>query len=119
MTLQLFTTLAIVAFTAVTSTPIWGSGVDRLIPAIAVDDRGGTMPHGAPEGQEVQPSEIPRSRMDPGMQHFQEGHSDPRASQAPRNLDPTMSTNPDVDPSLRKDRQGQGRNAPVPDQPTQ
>ena len=116
MTLQRFTTLAIVTFTAVTSTPTWGSGLDRSIPAIAVDDGGGQMPHGAPERPGAQPSEIPRSHMDPGMQHFQEGHPDPRASQAPRNLDPTMSTNPDVDPSVRQDRQGRGRSAPDSDQ---
>ncbi len=39
---------------------------------------------------------IPPSQMDPGMQHIQEGRDDPHASRAPRNLDPSMSTNPDV-----------------------
>lgn len=36
------------------------------------------------------------SQMDPGMQHLQKGRDDPHASRAPRNLDPSMSTNPDV-----------------------
>ena len=45
---------------------------------------------------------IPPSQMDPGMQHRQEGRDDPHASRAPRNLDPRMSTNPDVAPPGRE-----------------
>jgi hypothetical protein len=40
--------------------------------------------------------------MDPGMQHMQEGRDDPHASKAPQNLDPSMSTNPDVAPPGRE-----------------
>jgi len=45
---------------------------------------------------------IPPSQMDPGMQHMQEGRDDPHASRAPHNLDPSMSTNPDVAPPGRE-----------------
>ena len=45
---------------------------------------------------------IPPSRMDPGLQHMQEGREDPHASMSPRNLDPRMSTNPDVMPPGRE-----------------
>ena len=48
---------------------------------------------------------IPLSQMDPGMQHMQEGRDDPHASQAPHNLDPSMSTNPDVAPPRREGSQ--------------
>lgn len=55
----------------------------------------------APERRsEPAESEAPPSRIDPGMQHRQQGHADPRASVAPPNRDPHMSTNPDV-PSAR------------------
>ena len=113
---QLFTALAVLIITALTCTPTLGSGSDRPAPATAGDDQGGIMPHRAPERPDFQQSEISRSRTDPGMQHLQERHSDSRASRAPRNLDPTMSTNPDIDPSLRKDRHGESRSVPEPDQ---
>ena len=45
---------------------------------------------------------IPPSRMDPGLQHMQEGREDLHASMSPRNLDPRMSTNPDVMPPGRE-----------------
>ena len=48
--------------------------------------------------------EIPLSHMDAGMQHIQEGRHDPHASMAPTNLDPSMSTNPDVAPPVAEGR---------------
>lgn len=39
--------------------------------------------------------DAPPSVMDPGMQHLQRGQPDSRASVAPPNRDPSMSTNPD------------------------
>ena len=48
---------------------------------------------------------IPPSQMDPGMQHMQKGRDDPHASKAPHNLDPSMSTNPDVAPPGREGSQ--------------
>ena len=56
----------------------------------------------APRRSEPDVPTIPPSQMDPGMQHMQEGRDDPHASQAPRNLDPSMSTNPDVAPPGRE-----------------
>ena len=48
---------------------------------------------------------IPPSQMDPGMQHLQEGRDDPHAYRTQRNLDPSMSTNPDVAPPGREGNQ--------------
>ena len=47
--------------------------------------------------------EILPSQMDAGMQHIQQGRHDPHASLAPPNLDPSMSTNPDVAPPLSEE----------------
>lgn len=44
---------------------------------------------------------IPPSHIDPGMQHMPESSGDSRGSVKPPNLDPSMSTNPDVAPSPR------------------
>jgi hypothetical protein len=47
--------------------------------------------------------EVPLSHMDAGMQHIQEGRHDPHASMARPNLDPSMSTNPDVAPPVAEE----------------
>ena len=39
---------------------------------------------------------IPPSQIDPGIQHVPEKQGDPRAAVKPPNLDPSISTNPDV-----------------------
>jgi hypothetical protein len=51
-----------------------------------------------PEGRSKSSQEAAPSVMDPGMQHMQRGQPDSRASVAPPNRDPTMSTNPDAAP---------------------
>jgi hypothetical protein len=45
---------------------------------------------------------IPPSRIDPGIQHVPEKRGDPRAVVKPPNLDPGISTNPDVAPPAPK-----------------
>ena len=67
-----------------------------VTPFSASDDVGNTTPDRSEPGN----SAIPRSHMDAGMQHIQEGHPDPRASMAPPNRDRNMATNPHVAPSL-------------------
>ena len=53
------------------------------------------------EGMSERSQDAPPSVMDPGMQHLQRGQPDSRASVAPPNRDPSMSTNPDrARPSL-------------------
>ncbi|MDP1769801.1 MAG: hypothetical protein Q8L74_13500 [Nitrospirota bacterium] len=45
---------------------------------------------------------IPPSQIDPGIQHVPEKQGDPRAAVKPPNLDPGISTNPDMTPQAPK-----------------
>jgi hypothetical protein len=55
---------------------------------------------------------VPPSRIDPGIQHMPEGRGDSRGSVKPPNLDPNMSTNPDVAPAPREGANPPGEGAP-------
>jgi hypothetical protein len=57
---------------------------------------------------------IPPSQIDPGIQHVPKEHGDPdpRAAVKPPNLDPSISTNPDVVPPAREDMNPLGGGAP-------
>ena len=104
---QTFAALTILAFA-----PTLGVDADRPAFFRLVDEGGGATPRTSPERPDLRQPEIPRSHMDPAMQHLQEGRSDSRGSVTPPNLDPTMSSNPDVDPSMRKDPDGHRRGVP-------
>jgi hypothetical protein len=55
---------------------------------------------------------VPPSRIDPGIQHMPERRGDSRGSVKPPNLDPNMSTNPDVAPAPREGANPPGEGAP-------
>ena len=83
--------------------PAFAVAADVLPPAQLPESRGGPAPDITPD----RPSEsgvpaIPPSRIDPGIQHMPERRGDSRGSVKPPNLDPSMSTNPDVAPSPRE-----------------
>jgi hypothetical protein len=59
---------------------------------------------------------IPPSQIDPGIQHVPEKHGDPRAVVKPPNLDPGISTNPDVAPPAAKGINPPG-GSPPPEKP--
>jgi hypothetical protein len=89
MTRHIYPTIAALALTSV----IVGVG-----PACAEPREGLSESHRSsnPEGRSEPSQDSPPSVMDPGMQHMQGGQPDPRASVAPPNRDPSMSTNPDM-----------------------
>ncbi|WP_447979016.1 hypothetical protein [Candidatus Nitrospira bockiana] len=87
--------LVIVALLPIEITP-----ADGLVRAETRQVAGGQGRSMAPErGPVPAEAEAPPSRMDPGMQHRQEGDADPRASVAPPNRDPSISSNPDAPPA--------------------
>jgi hypothetical protein len=82
---------------------------DVLPPAQLPESGGGPAPGLTPERplESGVPAILP-SRINPGIQHTPERRGDPRGSMKPPNLDPSMSTNPDVAPFPRE-----GINPPV------
>ena len=88
---SLYIVIVMLALSRTMATPAVG-----MAPLTVSDDVGTTTPDGSEPGN----SAIPRSHMDAGMQHIQEGRLDPRASMAPPNRDRNMATNPDVAPML-------------------
>jgi hypothetical protein len=95
---SLFIGIVILALSRIMVTPAAG-----MVPLNVSDDTGSMTPDKSEPGN----SPIPRSHMDAGMQHIQEGRHDPRASMAPPNRDRNMSTNPDVAPMQGRDYDGE------------
>lgn len=91
MTRYVFPTVAALALTAVMA----GVG-----PACAEgrEESSESTQNSNPEGRSKPSQEAAPSVMDPGMQYMQREQPDSRASVAPPNRDPTMSTNPDAAP---------------------
>ena len=89
MTKCVFPTIVALALTA---------GMVGVDPACAAPREGSSeSPRSStPDGRAAPSHDARPSRMDPGMQHLQRGQPDSRASVAPPNRDPNMSTNPDM-----------------------
>ena len=98
--------LPLLTMTALTFTPPFGVHAERLS-VVQQHENPGARDTDQPAKRRSEPDApaILPSQMDPGMQHLQEGRDDPHASRAPRNLDPSMSTNPDVAPPGREGTQ--------------
>ena len=93
----------LVAVAILTLLPAFAVAADVLPPAQLPGSGGGPAPDITPEkASESGVTAIPPSRIDPGIQHMPERRGDSRASVKPPNLDPNMSTNPDVAPSPRE-----------------
>ena len=93
----------LVAIAILTLLPAFAVAADVLPPAHLSESGGGPIPDITPDrpsGSGV-PAIAP-SHMDPGIQHVPEKRGDPQASVKPPNLDPSMSTNPDVAPPHAK-----------------
>ena len=93
----------LVLLAILTLLPAFAIAADVSPPAQPPKSDSGPAPRITPE----KPSEsgvpaIPPSHMDPGIVHTPERRADPSISVTPPNIDPSMSTNPDVAPSLRE-----------------
>ena len=95
--------LPLLIVTALTFTPPFVVDAERLS-LVQQRENAGARDTDQPAERRSEPDvpAIPPSQMDPGMQHMQERRDDPHASRSPRNLDPSMSTNPDVAPPGRE-----------------
>lgn len=93
----------VVAIAILTLLPAFAVAADVLPPAHLPESGSRPIPDITPDrpsGSGV-PAIAP-SHMDPGIQHVPEKRGDPQASVKPPNLDPNMSTNPDVAPPSRE-----------------
>ena len=95
--------LRLVAVAILTLLPPFAVAADVLPPAQLPERSGGPAPEISPDrASESGVPTIPPSRIVPGIQHMPERRGDSRGSVKPPNLDPIMSTNPDVASSPRE-----------------
>jgi hypothetical protein len=93
----------LVAVAILTLLPAFAVAADVLPPAQLPERGGGPAPEIIPgAASESGVPTLPSSRIDPGIQHMPKMTGNPRGSVKPPNVDPNMSTNPDVAPSPRE-----------------